>query len=957
MSDYRRYKPRRPIRSAEEAVAQFKRDEERRARGAAWVPEAQAVREARDAAIRAGVEPPNIFTPTTRRLNSFDDIAAPSLEDLFARDDVASASRRADSNFMKAWFSEEPPGPTAKTRRLPKTAVKEIPPAAPGVSIAEQMLMSYGLEDSEVAKIIGNIQGEWRPFTAGETNLPTMDASADSLQAFSNVQRMTMPAALFLTERKLRDQYQFVTSPAMGIISKLGSDYAKIVGNALQHAEAEKYAWGQRFRTAAQIGYIALRVAPEVLKWGRRALEFVGILRKVERTANVAATAVGAATGGPLGAVVAAILEGIAVEAALTLVQKQGENAMAEYVYENARREIAGNLFDKSRVVNEYATFMGAFNNIPEAAGDKGFDYIEQARQLTHKGIALGSFGYGYTASGQLATNIARQMPLSGQAMANIAVDAQLLGVNEEAVIPAYASLSKLGMPIDEVSEQFTEFFAALSGDGTVLTSQLSLVEALSEFSFAYGGGTKYNLNAAKEMSKISQFLADTPIGEVQNAQATERLVQSVDDLLMRGATWESPIANSINIAGGISRGQAMQGITGDANLLDSWLTGLSITAGIARDSFNPKGELRDAAMLRFFHTLRMAGLVNIAEVQAIHAALYAHVQGKSVSEVQAAYTNRSGNFKPDSPLVKYLSTVAEQEIELSNQIRKNSTGMADIHGMLMDVISRSGNAVAIANNFTVDLAKLLGVSIGRHASVINDNAALQKARDIRGMGSLVGPMPESIPAPSIFFGGSVSPSQLKKIINPKYLGLMSDDFLAEVIKMSDRLGINPIDILALMGWESGFTWSPSAKSGTSSATGLIQFIESTAKGLGTSTALLAQMTAVQQLAYVEEYFKGKVKPGMGLAELYLAIFFPAAINRSDDTILMGRGAFLGAGYESYEDWVVPNISFDVNRDKRITRKEIVESIAAKTSSVFVHVDVAGADMQAILQYIRSVWR
>lgn len=40
-----------------------------------------------------------------------------------------------------------------------------------------------------------------------------------------------------------------------------------------------------------------------------------------------------------------------------------------------------------------------------------------------------------------------------------------------------------------------------------------------------------------------------------------------------------------------------------------------------------------------------------------------------------------------------------------------------------------------------------------------------------------------------------------------------------------------------------------------SGAIGLIQFMPSTAKGLGTSTSALKQMTAVDQLAYVEKYF------------------------------------------------------------------------------------------------------
>lgn len=42
----------------------------------------------------------------------------------------------------------------------------------------------------------------------------------------------------------------------------------------------------------------------------------------------------------------------------------------------------------------------------------------------------------------------------------------------------------------------------------------------------------------------------------------------------------------------------------------------------------------------------------------------------------------------------------------------------------------------------------------------------------------------------------------------------------------------------------------------TSGATGLIQFMPATAQGMGTTTAALAAMSAVQQLDYVQRYFK-----------------------------------------------------------------------------------------------------
>ena len=63
--------------------------------------------------------------------------------------------------------------------------------------------------------------------------------------------------------------------------------------------------------------------------------------------------------------------------------------------------------------------------------------------------------------------------------------------------------------------------------------------------------------------------------------------------------------------------------------------------------------------------------------------------------------------------------------------------------------------------------------------------------------------------------------------------------------------------LMSCMAFESGETFSPSVRNAAGSgATGLIQFMPSTAKDLGTSTTELADMSAVDQLDYVQKYFR-----------------------------------------------------------------------------------------------------
>lgn len=121
----------------------------------------------------------------------------------------------------------------------------------------------------------------------------------------------------------------------------------------------------------------------------------------------------------------------------------------------------------------------------------------------------------------------------------------------------------------------------------------------------------------------------------------------------------------------------------------------------------------------------------------------------------------------------------------------------------------------------------------------------------------------------------------------------VSAEFRTKVLSIAAMLQM-PQDgaswLMACMAWESGRSFSPSVVNGAGSgAVGLIQFMPSTAKGLGTSTAALAAMTAEQQLDYVQHYFapyRGKLQV---LSDVYMVILWPAAVGKSDATILWNK--------------------------------------------------------------------
>lgn len=151
----------------------------------------------------------------------------------------------------------------------------------------------------------------------------------------------------------------------------------------------------------------------------------------------------------------------------------------------------------------------------------------------------------------------------------------------------------------------------------------------------------------------------------------------------------------------------------------------------------------------------------------------------------------------------------------------------------------------------------------------------------------------------------------------------VSSQFRRRVFALCARLRMNPDFLMACMAWETGETFSPSiVNRAGSGATGLIQFMPTTARGLGTSTAALARMSDVQQLDYVESYFRPWRGRLVSLSDHYMAILWPKAIGRPESHALWSRAR----NPVTFRQ----NSGIDINRDGVITKAEAAKKVNAK---------------------------
>jgi hypothetical protein len=133
------------------------------------------------------------------------------------------------------------------------------------------------------------------------------------------------------------------------------------------------------------------------------------------------------------------------------------------------------------------------------------------------------------------------------------------------------------------------------------------------------------------------------------------------------------------------------------------------------------------------------------------------------------------------------------------------------------------------------------------------------------------------------------APPGVVSILAVPGLERQSPGFIRALAELAVRNGWDPSGIAAVISHESGFR--PNAKASNSTATGLIQFIEATAHALGTTTAALAVMSAIEQLPFVERYFKRFMPKVPSTPEDYLLVTYgrPDAIGEPDDFALDRR--------------------------------------------------------------------
>jgi len=152
---------------------------------------------------------------------------------------------------------------------------------------------------------------------------------------------------------------------------------------------------------------------------------------------------------------------------------------------------------------------------------------------------------------------------------------------------------------------------------------------------------------------------------------------------------------------------------------------------------------------------------------------------------------------------------------------------------------------------------------------------------------------------------------------NSKPSGNFTKDKADSIARVAKNIGVDPNHLAAVISFETGGTFSPSAKNPNSSATGLIQFMKGSGgtkgKYYGMSRDQFSSLSFDDQMKYVEKYFKerdSRFKAG----------------NEKNNSVGDVYGAVTGYGYKKGTEAYRLNSVWDSNNNNVVEKGEMVQN-------------------------------
>jgi len=389
------------------------------------------------------------------------------------------------------------------------------------------------------------------------------------------------PAAYF-GALQVRDEFQFETSPALQVMSKTMGDFSGVIANSMRESEQFVLDLTNQLSNAAAIVAGVVFTRGLLVGGAGRAAAGAGLgagLTRFLRFLPHPAARVASMVLPALPAVTRAIGEFFIFASLQVALKKVVDRLTGPYQRKIFQSTLAAGMIQPS----VSAEFMRQTRGIP--------NYTRERFQL------LQAQTVDYAATNEQLYNVLQVISKRTPNVENlnsfvstIVNTANFFGVDESLISQTYSNLAAVSteatnnpQKIQPVTRAFEEFYLSLSDSANPVLVNLSLVDSLASFTANYTF-TRSMATSAGEVARIQDFISRTSIGNKVTTEVTRNLIRGVDNVFSQFGDFSNPQVASFLQSVGITRSEAIRGITADADTYQSLISGLANRFGIGEN-------------------------------------------------------------------------------------------------------------------------------------------------------------------------------------------------------------------------------------------------------------------------------------------------------------------------------------------------------------------------------------
>lgn len=526
-------------------------------------------------------------------------------------------------------------------------------------SVVDSLIDILAFDDESQRRVNQQLVNDNNDFKSPTQNINAQDLKRQQEQSLRVMTKTAVfSPAVFLATRDLQDRFQYERIPALQAASKSGGEYSNAIGSAL--IKRENYVRNvtsqltSSIQSTVLLGGFALqayRNAPSAYRNTRRLAKFsrsvnslskfIRGMRMARRISRGLTTAAATATAGSGGAALPALAAAAAVEAITILFMNRVIEPIVRFALKNKLNnlmasDIASKVLDAQKSISYYEQVRG----IPNFS-------LNELSNLREQTLMYGVPLEGVLGSLRLVEFGTPTVPSRSNYATQISNLAGFFGMDPNSVGQIFSNLAPIGASagtsrrLQPVINEFETFFIAVSQSVNPSLSQIELVKQLAQFSRNYVYGRKMVADLGT-LTQIQDFISRTVIGDKQSIAPTQSVIENLDNMLMGFVNSSNPNATIFAQQAGISRSDAVRGVTSDPKVLNSILDTLQKTYNISSNSSS-----EDESRLLFYLQDRL----NLSPEVALNLLRLteAYASGDSVSPVQTENLNLDMTAQPES--------------------------------------------------------------------------------------------------------------------------------------------------------------------------------------------------------------------------------------------------------------------------------------------------------------------